>query len=141
MSRVAAVFLDLRTMAYLLLLPSCLLPLCFIGAFAFPDNNLLRMPIPTSSSKLSLQFRVVLSSLGQIYLDIYQGKLGVVAMVSLAALCGVLPGFWWLRRKRKARKSLSSSSTEDSHSEEKLEAVNGDIDTNGRLSAQPRDHY
>ena len=99
------------------------------------------MPNPTSSSKSSLQFRVVLSSLGQIYLDIYQGKLGVVAMVSLAALCGVLPGFWWLRRKRKARKSLSSSSTEDSHSEEKLEAVNGDIDTNGRLSTQPRDHY
>lgn len=86
---------------------------------------------------MSLQLRVLLSSLGQIYPDIYQGKFGVLAMVSLAAVCGALPTFWWLRRKRKARKSLSSSSTEDSPGVGKLEhAVKGDVDTNGGLSTQ-----
>ena len=92
---------------------SCLLLLhLVIAALALPDNSSWQLSYP--SNLLRAQYQNLIANFRQVYPQISQGKLNIWEMVQIVALCSLLPGFWYLRTKRKEAKSMSWSSTESS---------------------------
>jgi hypothetical protein len=79
---------------------------------ALPDNSIWRMS--NTSSRLNSHLQAVAASLRQLYPQISQGKFNIWEMVQIAAACSLVPGFWYLKRKRKESKSMSWTSSEPS---------------------------
>jgi hypothetical protein len=87
-------------------LPSCLLPLFFpTEALASPDHSFWR--IFDTSSKFGLQLQTLASRLRALYPQILQEKLDFWKLAQIMALCSVLPGFWYLRRRYRKNTSIS----------------------------------
>jgi hypothetical protein len=81
--------------------------LCFCArTTAIPDSNISRI------SK-TFQFRSLYSGIRQFYPQAFEGRLGIWEVIQIVAMCSVLPGCWFLlRRRRSDGKSLSTSSGE-----------------------------
>jgi hypothetical protein len=115
-----------------------LLLLCLLLSLvcALPDNS----PSPLSSSKLLLPLKAVANSACRLYN--HTTKRDILDMVQIAALCSVLPAFWYLRGRRRKGKSLSCSSTDASlnGAAKKLTPRNS-VDINGKLCCGRRFYY
>ncbi|PQE15662.1 dual specificity phosphatase catalytic domain protein [Rutstroemia sp. NJR-2017a BBW] len=87
-----------------------LLLLCLLLSLvcALPENS----PSLLSSSNLLLPLKAAANSACRLYSHIT--KRDILDMVQIAALCSVLPAFWYLRGRRRKGKSLSCSSTDAS---------------------------
>jgi hypothetical protein len=80
-------------------LPSCLLQLLLArDVSAWPDNTVRR---PTVPENLSRWLQSTAAGFRHLYPHIAQGRPDFWEVVQLMAWCSLLPGFWYLRRRRK----------------------------------------
>lgn len=89
-------------------------------------------PSALPPSKLLMPLKAVANSACRLYR--HTTKLDIWDMVQIAALCSVLPAFWYLRGKRRKGKSLSCSSTDASlNGAAKESTPKTSVDINGKL--------
>ena len=68
----------------------------------------------SSIGRLTSQLQAVAASMRQFYPQTSQRRFNIWEVVQIVALCILLPGFWYLRRKREESKSITRSSMEPS---------------------------
>lgn len=91
--------------------------------------------VPFPNGRLNSQLQAVTASLCQLYPQISQGKFNIWEMVQIAAVCSLVPGLWYLRR-RKDSKSTSWSSSEstinDGMTNGSAVTIRKNVDINGK---------
>lgn len=97
-------------MAMLFSPSTCLLQLVAVAVVvaALPEGG----PPASSLNKVTSQALAAISYIRNPYQLALQGKAGVWEMVQIVAICSIIPGFWYLRRKQQDPKPPRRSSSE-----------------------------
>ena len=113
-------------------LPSCLLQLVFArDVLAWPETRIGSPAIPERANALLL---TVVSSFRHLYPQTSQGRLNFWELVQVMAWCSLLPGFWYLQRRR--REGMSKIQSSSGRSQEGSSRSRS-IDNDGRLPVLP----
>lgn len=116
---------------------SCIFLLCLVDCVLALSESLGRSPwqISISSSRLASGGQAALDIVRQYLPKIARGTLSLWEMVQITALCGAIPGIWYLQRQLRRKESFTPSwkSTSKLH---KGVAVNED-ELGGKPFRQP----